>query len=459
MVQGVLWLYQRVSAFVLRDIWLVDLSPATGRRRWLLPVRVIVMTCHGFFHSHQCLLRAAALTYTTMLALVPMLAFMFAFLKGLGVQNQLEPILIDKLPVDSEQTVRMIISYVNKIEVRTLGAIGLGALFFTTLLQLNAVEKAFNAIWGVSSGRSLLRQIADYVSVMVIAPVVLLLVTAMNTAIQNQTLVATMLERRLVGDAMVLLFTTFPYAALWLVFAFFYVFLPNTRVQVVPALIGGVIGGTLWQVAQWAYIDFQIGVTKYQAIYGALAQLPVFMVWIYMSWVVTLLGAELSRACQHGTLMSMAHIPRYANSYVREWLASELYFSLVQRFRSGAGPWSAATFARRHQVPTALVQEVLVPLREKQFLIEMASQPDHYVPGRDPATLTPWEILHALRHHGDGRVEDVITQHNTLATRLLTRLEASMQEVAGTQSVVQWLSAVENQTDNSILDERTKPCD
>jgi membrane protein len=294
---------------------------------------------------------------------------------------------------------------------------------------------------------------------MVIAPVVLLVVTAMNTALQHQTFVSTLLERRLVGDAMVFLFTTVPYVALWFVFAFFYAFLPNTRVRIVPALIGGVVGGTLWQVAQWAYIDFQIGVTRYQTIYGALAQLPVFMVWIYMSWVVTLLGAELSRACQHGALMSLIHIPRYASMYVREWLASELYFSLAQRFMTGAGPWSAATFARRHQVPIDLVQEVLAPLREKQFLVEMASHPDHYVPGRDPATLTPWEILRALRHDGDTRVEDVITQQNTLATRLLTRLEASMQEVAGTQSIAQWLEAVDNTSNKNIPDERTKPCD
>jgi membrane protein len=209
------------------------------------PLQVVLIVLRGFFLKHQCLLRASALTYTTLLALVPMLAFMFAFLKGLGVQNQLEPLLIDKLSAGSEETVRLLIGYVNKVEVGTLGIIGLGALLFSTLLQLETIERALNEIWGVRRGRTLIRRVADYVSMMVIAPVLLLLALTVNAALKSQTLIATLLERRLIGDAMVLVFTMLPYVAMWGAFTFFYAFIPNTRVKLVPALCGGVFAGTL----------------------------------------------------------------------------------------------------------------------------------------------------------------------------------------------------------------------
>jgi membrane protein len=145
-------LYLRARTFVIRDLWLLDPATSSYAKGFMLrPLRVVVIVMRGFFQD-QCLLRASALTYTTLLALVPMLAFMFAFLKGLGVQNLLEPLLIDKLSVGSEETVRLIINFVNNIKLGTLGAIGLGSLLLTTLLQLGTVEQSLNAIWGSAKG-------------------------------------------------------------------------------------------------------------------------------------------------------------------------------------------------------------------------------------------------------------------------------------------------------------------
>ena len=183
--------------------------------------------------------------------------------------------------------------------------------------------------------------------------------------------------------------TVLPYVALWLVFAFFYAVLPNTRVRAVPALIGGVIGGTLWQIAQWIYIASQVGLANAQAIYGALAQLPVLMLWIYVSWVMTLIGAEVAYACQHVTTYFPAHLVHCASFYVREWLASALYFALVRAFVEGNGAWSAMTFAQQHHIPLRLLKDILEPLQEAGLLVETATMPDHYVPGRDPAEYYP----------------------------------------------------------------------
>ena len=445
-------LYQRLYLFVGRDIWRTDLA-ATSRLGAIAiyPLRVLLIVTRGFWFEHQGLLRASALTYSTLLSLVPILAFALAFLKGLGVHNLLEPFLIDRGVIGSEETVRMLLSYANNIEVRTLGGLGLATLVFTTVIGVGNVERAFNEIWGVRTERPILRKIADYASVLVLGPVALLLATGINARLHLPPFIATWLGMRVIGEAVTffstVMSTILPYVALWLVFAFFYSFLPNTRVQAIPALIGGVVGGTLWQIAQWGYIAFQVGMANAQAIYGALAQLPVLMLWIYVSWVTVLLGAEVAYACQHVTTYFPIRLVRRVSIYVREWLAHALYFSLVRAFVEGSGSWSAVTFAQQHHIPLRLLHEILAPLREAGLLVETAVSPDHYVPGRDPASITPWHLLRALRHHGDQALGGIIALYDPLTTRLMVQVEEAQQQTAGTYTIPQWLAEEEKAGD------------
>ena len=444
LLTGLLALYQRFHLFVGRDIWRTDLA-ATSRLGaiGIYPLRVALIVVRGFWFEHQGLLRASALTYSTLLSLVPMLAFALAFLKGLGVNNLLEPFLISMGVIGSEETVRMLLSYASNVEISTLGGIGLGTLVFTTVLGVGNVEHAFNEIWGVRTERPILRKIADYASVLVLGPVALLLATGINT-LHSPTFLTTLLGIGVIGEAVSLfstvMSTMLPYVALWLVFAFFYSFLPNTRVQAIPAVIGGVVGGTLWQIAQWGYIAFQVGMANAQAIYGALAQLPVLMLWIYVSWVTTLLGAEVAYACQHVTTYFPARLVHCASVYVREWLAHTLYFSLVRAFIEGSGAWSAVTFAQQHHLPLRLLHEILTPLQEAGLLVETATSPDHYVPGRDPASITPWHLLQALQHHGDQTLGGILTLHDPLTARLMAQIEEAQQQAAGTYTIPQWLA-------------------
>lgn len=452
-------LYENAHRLVTRDIWLLDTMPppyATGLQGFVLrQLRVLLVVGRGFLFDHQCMTRAAALTYTTLLALVPMLAFMFAFLKGLGVQNTLEPILLDRLPVTSEDVVRQIINYVNNVQVGTLGVLGLGSLLFTTILQFGNVEHALNDIWGVHSGRPLLRKIADYISIMVIGPVVMVLAIGLSTALQHQSLLTTLMEQRVIGDALLLFFQFLRYVALWCAFAFAYAFLPNTSVKLLPAIVGGVLGGTLWQLGLGVYIDVLISTTRFEAIYGAFAQLPILMVWIYLSWVVTLLGAEVSFACQNASTYHLEHLTHSTSFYVKEWLATTLYFSMARDYSAGQGPWSAQAFAREHGVPIRLLREVLNILHHEHLIVEVSTAPEYYVPGRLPDTITPWDIFRALRHHGDRSMEDLLALHDAQATALMARMEEVARETAGARSVTQWLAASEHLTTPSY--ERSSP--
>jgi hypothetical protein len=181
----------------------------------------------------------------------------------------------------------------------------------------------------------------------------------------------------------------------------------------------------LWQLAKWGYIAFQVNMANTQlAIYGIFAQLPVLMLWFYISWMVTLLGAEVTFAYQNVSTYPLERFAASPSVYMREWLASSLYLSLVQAFMAGTGPWSALAFAQQHRIPLRLMRELVAILVSTKLLVEAADAPEHYVPGRDPSTLTPWDILYALRHHGHLDVGTIESQH-ALATALISQVEAA----------------------------------
>ena len=183
---GLLALYQRARLFVGRDIWRVDLAATSFLRAvWVYPLRVLLIVGRGFWLEHHGLLHASSLTYNTLLSLVPMLAFMLAFLKSLGVQNLLEPLLFNIL--STEDTVRSLINYASNIEVLTLGPLGLATLLVTTVLQVGNFEQSLNEIWSVRTARPLLRKIADYASFLVLVPVAVLLATSINTRLYSPT--------------------------------------------------------------------------------------------------------------------------------------------------------------------------------------------------------------------------------------------------------------------------------
>ncbi len=438
--------YRRLRHFILRDLWLLELAALSVAKQCVLyPLQVILLALRGFFSEHQCVLRSAALSYTTMLALVPMLAFIFAFLKGLGVQNRIEPWLIDQLSAVSEATIRKIIDFVNNVEVGTLGVISLGTLLFSTLLQLRTVEQSLNAIWSVTEEKPLIRKIGDYASVFMLAPVVVVLAISVG----SEPIVKQLAAQRLIGPAVELMLTLLPVVLLWLFISFFYFFVPNAQVRFVPALIGGSVAGCLYHFAKDAYIKFQVLLVKYEVIYGALAQIPILMAWLYVSWVIILLGAEIAHACQSVSTDPMSRLattnPRatwsMASAYVREWLANALYLSLLESFIAGTGPWAAADFAQRHRIPMRLVRDVTDLLVRAGLIVEVAHAPDHYVPGRDPSQLTPGHIIQVLRHAGDNAMTQIVQQSASPATSLMAQVEAAMQQAAGAHAMPYWLTA------------------
>lgn len=285
-------------------------------------LRIFYLAAKGFI-DNRCLLQASALTYTTLLSLVPLLALMFSILKGLGVQNTLAPILLEQLSAGSEEIVTQIIGYIDRTNVKALGALGLVGLVATAISLIGNIELALNRIWGVARTRSLGRKFSDYMSILLTCPLLFAGALGATSSIKSESFVQGILELPGMSYLVLLLAMLSPYVLMWIALTFLYSYLPNTAVRIRSALFGGIIAGTLWQLAQQGYIHFQVGVTKANAIYGAFAQLPIFLVWLYVGWNIVLLGALLSAAHQN------------IRTPTRQMEASSARYS----FREELGPW------------------------------------------------------------------------------------------------------------------------
>jgi membrane protein len=394
---------KRTWVFLSRGIWEIDVHELTRWRLFLLrQAQIVSLVVRDFFADH-CMLRASALTYSTLLSIVPLLALMFAFLKGLGVQNVLEPIILERLAIGSEQIITAFIRYINNTNVGQLGAVGLVLLIIAVLTLLSNIEESFNYIWGVKETRSILRRFADYFSVVTLGPVFLLASISMTTTLQSQSFVQTLLGMAFVGEVIFLLFKVLPFVVMWATFTALYIFMPNTRVKFRAALVGGIFGGTLWQLAQWIYVDFQVGVSRYNAIYGTLAALPIFMVWIYVSWLIVLLGLEVTYACQNLRTLRREIRGRDVNFASRELVALTVMLVAAEPFYRGEKPWGLERISAELELPPRLARSVLEELLRLGLLSEVQDvdgREPAYQPGRAPETLHIHEIIESLRADG-----------------------------------------------------------
>ncbi len=348
------------------------------------------------FTVHQGFLRAAALTYTTVLSLVPFLAIAFSVLKGLGAQNALEPIL-QQIAGDSEETISRIIDYVNNTNVKSLGAIGLVMLILTVISLMGNIEEAFNAVWGVRETRSIQRRFSDYLSVVIVGPVLLLAATSMTSTLQSQWMLQWLIQNTYLGDAILLLFQFLPYLSVSIAMVFLYIFIPNTRVRLASAVTGGVMAGTAWELAQWGYFHFQVGVAKYNAIYGTLAAVPIFLVWIYTSWLIVLFGLEIVFAHQHRRHILPGNGTFSLTATAREELAVALLVQVSLHFQKSGAPPSAQALADELNVPLLPLEAVFDELERLGYLVVTAGNVPGWLPARDPSEVQVSDVLGALR--------------------------------------------------------------
>ena len=348
-------------------------------------------------------IHASSLTFVTLTSLVPILAVGFALVKGFGfgadqlaTVEQMEWFL--QMPAQWQEFVQKILDIVNTTNFAALGWIGLAFFVLTAVLLLANVEKSFNRVWGVDKNRSLLRQIANYTSVLVLVPVLIGLAGALKAQVA--------INRKILDvDVNAWAQNLASFGILWLVIGFLYVFVPNTRVRLRSALVSSLLTTVVFLGWMQMFTVMQTGVVNYNRIYGAFAAVPVFMLWMYVTWVILLLGAEFTFALQNSDTYQLESAADTAS------MRSRILVALMVLRRAGramAGEremFDAAAFARQVKAPIRLINSVVATLAKRGYLAQVASRDAGYVLMRAPETVRIRDLVAELMHEGGGHAE------------------------------------------------------
>ncbi len=319
--------------------------------------------------NKEIFIHAGALSFKLVLSLVPMLALIFSVAKGFGVQETLEPIIMNNLigVEGGNDLIPKILEYVGNTNVKALGTIGLIFMVYTAISMISGVEDSFNRIWSITKSRSFFRKFSDYLSVLTIGPLLLVITISLSAMLSSNTITQKLLEYGVFAGAMGFFFTVLPWLASIAVLTMLYIFVPNTVVKWPPALIAGTIAGICWQCNQILFIKFQIGVARYNAIYGTFASLPIFMLWIYAGWIIVLYGALLNHACQHKNSLVGAFTQRLSFGD-QEKVVLLVLTQLCREFDQGNKGSTASQLSNVFQIPLPLVNTALSRLTEQEYV-------------------------------------------------------------------------------------------
>jgi membrane protein len=349
-------------------------------------MRRVVVAAGWRFYADNCLLQASALAYVSLLSLVPLFALMFAVLKGLGVQRRLEPFLLSRLALDHDVATR-IVGYIDRTNVGTLGALGAVGLVCTAISVLGSVEASFNLIWRVRQSRTWWRKVTDYLGTVLLTPLLLLAAVALTSSLQNQALLQLVLRTQYVGGLVAQLLRVSPFVINAVALAILYGVMPNRRPYLPGILLGAVVAGCLWQIVQWAYVTIGVRMVTYNAIYGALSQLPITLVWFYVSWAIVLAGAELAAVYEFGPDVALQR-----QSASRRAVALHLLARAADRFRGPGGGIDPRATAKELGLEADMVMEVVETLRNAGFLAAVGEGQQSYVLARDPRAIILAEV-------------------------------------------------------------------
>ncbi|OGX33877.1 MAG: ribonuclease BN [Omnitrophica WOR_2 bacterium RIFCSPHIGHO2_02_FULL_52_10] len=419
--------------FLQTDIWRIRARTLPGTKSfWLRQLRIVLLAIRGF-DEDKCQLRASALTFFTLLSIVPVVAMAFGIAKGFGFETMLEKQLIEKMP-GQEEVIAQIIAFSNSLLKNTQGGIiagiGIVILFWTVIKVLGNIENSFNGIWGIVKARSLGRKFSDYLSIMLVCPFLFIMASSVTVVIASQV---TLVVEKLsflgpVGTLIINVLRVLPYAVIWVMFTFIYIFMPNTKVNFKSGLFAGIIAGTIYQAVQWAYITFQIGVSNYGAIYGSFAALPLFLVWLQISWLVVLFGAEISFAEQNVDTYEFESDSLKASHAFKKLMALNIAQVCVKRFHRGEKPLTADELSNALEIPIRLVNQVIFELTDAGVLSEVKSGEAKvitYQPARDIDDLTILKVLETL----DQRGMDIIPVAQTKALKALSNHLIQFREI------------------------------
>lgn len=407
----------RITNFFKTGIWeirLKDFSPVEAF--FIKYLRIILLASRGFIRDH-CQKTASVLTYYSLLNIVPVIAVAFAIAKGFGLEKLIEKQILqmaDKANWQADIT-NQIISFSHKLLEQAKGGliagIGVVLLFWTVISILGKIEESLNDIWEVGKSRTLIRKFSDYMAMMVFAPVLLIISSSATVLVASEVkvIVNKIALLGVFSKVIFLLLNLLPYVSIWVLLTMLYLIMPNVRIPLRSAILGGITAGTITQIVQWIYIRFQIGAASYGAIYGSFAALPLFLAMLQMSWMIVLLGAEIAYANEH--YETFGFYPDYSRMsvYSKKILMLRIFHFLTKKFSLGEKPSSISQIAHALEIPVRLVRQLLHELSEVGLVVETSkgiTGEVAYQPGRSIENITVKLALDEYEKYGITKIPD-----------------------------------------------------
>ena len=395
-------LLARTIRFVTYDIWRITENEVSGLKEiYINIIKTVILAVRGF-QSENLQTKASALTYSTLLSIVPLLAVLLGIAKGFGFQGTVRQELFDYFPgheMELNKAFEFVESYLAQAQGGVIIGVGLILLFYTVINLISSVEDTFNDIWQIQKSRPWYRKISDYLALFLVLPV--LMTASSGLSIFMSTLQNSFLGQYLFFTPLVELFLHIaPYIITTLAFTGLYVSLPNTKVRFVNGLVAGFIAGCAFQLFQFIYISGQIWVSKYNAIYGSFAALPLLLLWLQLSWLICLFGAELSYASQNVKKFSFERDSKSIKDFLTLLIAS----LIVKRFVKGEKPYTADELSDAYRIPIRITTQILYLLTELNIIIEVNYGNDdrvaYYQPAIDVNKITVSYLLTRMDEYG-----------------------------------------------------------
>ncbi len=349
-------------------------------------------------------MRAMSLVYTSLLAIVPLIAVSFSVLKGFGVHNQIEPALLNLFAPLGEKGVEIttrIIEFVDNIKVTVLGSVGLALLFYTVVSLMQKIERAFNFTWRVSEQRPFSQRFSDYLTVVLIGPVLIFTAIGLTATVEKHQLVQAAMQVEVLAPFLHFIGRLIPYMLVIAAFTFIYIFVPNTKVKFRAALIGGVVAGILWETVGWGFAAFVVNSTKYTAIYSAFATLIILFIWLYVSWLILLIGGSIAFYVQHPEQRNLESRILQLSNRMKEKLALMIMALVGQHYYQQGDAWTVDKLSRRMKVGNEACGRMVTILECAGLLVRTADEPPAYLPGHALETLPLQAIVDVVREAGE----------------------------------------------------------
>ncbi len=437
---------KKIIGFLKKDLWNIDLNTLTKPKILLIKsLRLISFTVRELM-SNELQLRAVSLVYTTLLSIVPLIAFSFSILQSFGVvNNQLEPILQNFLAPLGEQGNQIsakILEFVGNMKVGVLGTLGLLTLIYTVFSMIKKIDDSINVIWKVHRGRGILKRLTNYISLTVLGPIIMFVILGLTASLASNTIVDKFSHYKTFGALIIIWGTVLPYLLISIVFTIIYLIVPNTKVRIIPALIGGIVAGIFWQISSQLFAKGVASSAKYFAIYSSLAIVILFMIWQYISWLIVLLGAQISYCAQKIDYSGINLKSSEISSKLKERISLSVMFLIGKNFSQGSGNLSLDQIVNLTNMPYEFVYSSIKDLTAKNLLVESADTPTTYIPAKDLELISLEEIINASRTNEQSEIFINETRSSLSQVDLvLSNIDSSIYGSLGNKSLKDILTA------------------